>query len=441
MKRPVYLVDFSVCKPPDELQLRWNHGGQEAARSWVPEMNIDPDTPDFFERVSNSSGIDLDRTYFPPSIHPLHCKKPAADIDGAWKEAEMVVVPTCEALLEKTGVAARDIDVVITSTSLFCPIPSLACMLANKLKMKPTVKTYPIGGLGCSAGVSAMSLIRDLLQASPNINILFVPAEIITKCLYTGEQKDLWFANALFRMGGAAALLSNKACWKSTAKYQLLQDETWLGAHNDDAYSCLGWTTDAAGNEGLFLRKDLVTHMGKALEQCMRKLAPRIMTWKQYGEAAYSAIYKAAFPDMKVPEYIPDFTQCVDHFAIHAGGLQVLQGVQRGLRLPLTAMLPSYAVMHDYGNTSCSSTFYAMAYNEACCQVLKGDKLMQVGLGSGPLAAINIWHALRNISNEHTAWSHRVPHGMTEEEVLNNRKHAKPDVMKSSPVETAMSPM
>ena len=45
------------------------------------------------------------------------------------------------------------------------------------------------------------------------------------------------------------------------------------------------------------------------------------MTWRQYGEAAYNAALKAMAADpTSVPDYIPDFTGCVDHFAIHAGG-------------------------------------------------------------------------------------------------------------------------
>ena len=48
------------------------------------------------------------------------------------------------------------------------------------------------------------------------------------------------------------------------------------------------------------------------------QVAPKIMTWQQYGEAAYSMIRKRLTGVEGVP-YKPDFTRCVDHFAIHAG--------------------------------------------------------------------------------------------------------------------------
>ena len=40
-----------------------------------------------------------------------------------------------------------------------------------------------------------------------------------------------------------------------------------------------------------------------------------------------------------------------------AGGYQVLKGVQKGMNLPNAVMLPSFASLRDYGNTSCSTTW------------------------------------------------------------------------------------
>lgn len=73
-------------------------------------------------------------------------------------------------------------------------------------------------GMGCGNGVTAVGLIRDLLQARPNSIALFVPAEITTYAFYPGKHKQYMVANCMFRMGGAAALLSNKRQYARTAK-------------------------------------------------------------------------------------------------------------------------------------------------------------------------------------------------------------------------------
>lgn len=48
----------------------------------------------------------------------------------------------------------------------------------------------------------------------------------------------------------------------------------------------MGWGPDAEGINGVYLGKDVVHHAGKAMEMCVRAIAPKILTWKQYGEVS-----------------------------------------------------------------------------------------------------------------------------------------------------------
>jgi hypothetical protein len=83
------------------------------------------------------------------------------------------------------------------------------------------------------------------------------------------------------------------------------------------------------------------------------------------------------------PRYVPDYTKCIDHFALHAGGYAVLKGIQKGMNLPMEMMLPSFASLRDYGNTSSSTTWYSMSYLERFGMVKKGQRVMQVGWSTG----------------------------------------------------------
>lgn len=56
---------------------------------------------------------------------------------------------------------------MVTSASIFCPTPSLASMLINKVKLRSDIQSYHLGGMGCSNGVVGVGLIRDLLQVRP----------------------------------------------------------------------------------------------------------------------------------------------------------------------------------------------------------------------------------------------------------------------------------
>jgi predicted naringenin-chalcone synthase len=62
----------------------------------------------------------------------------------------------------------------------------------------------------CAAGVISLDLARSMLQLMPNTYVLVVSTENITQNWYFGNTKSMLIPNALFRVGGAAMLLSNK---------------------------------------------------------------------------------------------------------------------------------------------------------------------------------------------------------------------------------------
>ena len=62
-------------------------------------------------------------------------------------------------------VRVLQIDILITNCSLYCPTPSLSSLVVNHFKMRSNIISYSLGGMGCSAGVIAVGLAKELLQA------------------------------------------------------------------------------------------------------------------------------------------------------------------------------------------------------------------------------------------------------------------------------------
>jgi hypothetical protein len=56
------------------------------------------------------------------------------------------------------------------------------------------------------------------------------------------------------------------------------------------------------------------------------------------------------------------------------------------MSLPAHTLLPSFAALRDYGNTSCSTTWYVMAYMESIGSVCRGQHIMQVRQKQGSAA-------------------------------------------------------
>jgi predicted naringenin-chalcone synthase len=56
------------------------------------------------------------------------------------------------------------VDILVVNCSVFNPTPSLAAAVINQFRLKPTVITYNLSGMGCSAGLLSIALVRELLQ-------------------------------------------------------------------------------------------------------------------------------------------------------------------------------------------------------------------------------------------------------------------------------------
>jgi len=407
------MLDFSVYKPPEEYKLDRDSGFVNASK-W--SMYVE-DNARFQLKVCEKSGLNRDGTFLPPAIHPSWAKEPKYDMKTAMLEAEMVMGGAVADVLEKTGIKPEEVDILITNCSIFCPTPSLSSMLINKFKFRRDIQAYHLGGMGCSVGVIAVGLVRDMLQAHPNAVCLYVPTEVTTFCFYPGKVKDYLVANAIFRMGGAAMIAHNKPSMVKRSKYQLMHSVRVHTGQDDTAYNCISWGPDQDGINGVYLGKDVPVQAGIMLEAVIKLITPKIMTWSQYAEAAYFMYNKKVLQNANYKRYVPDYTKCVDHFALHAGGYAVLKGIQKGMNLPTEAMLPSFASLRDYGNTSSSTTWYTMSYLESIGAVKKNEQIMQVGAGGGMKGGVNIWRALKDIDCEHPAWAHLNGRAYTDDDM------------------------
>jgi 3-ketoacyl-CoA synthase len=61
-----------------------------------------------------------------------------------------------------------------------------------------------------AASPIAIDLARQMLELYPNTYALVVSTENITQNMYKGTQRSMLIPNVLFRVGGAAMLMTNK---------------------------------------------------------------------------------------------------------------------------------------------------------------------------------------------------------------------------------------
>ncbi|KQK04750.1 hypothetical protein BRADI_2g15720v3 [Brachypodium distachyon] len=390
--RPVYLVDFACYKPAEERKC-----SRARFMSCTESLGtFTPENVDFQRRTVLRSGLG-DETYLPEAVLNV---PPNPSMANARKEAEMVMFGALDDLFAKTGVKPKDIGILVVNCSLFNPTPSLSAMVVNHYKLRGNIVSYNLGGMGCSAGVIAVDLARDLLKVRRNTYAVVISMENITLNWYFGNDRSKLLPNCLFRMGGAAVLLSNRGSARRRAKYQLVHTVRTHRGADDKAFRCVYQEQDEDGKTGVSLSKDLMHIAGDALKTNITTLGPLVLPLSE------QLLFFLTLAARRVPwawgkrvrPYIPDFKLAFEHFCIHAGGRAVLDELEKNLKLTEAQMEPSRMTLHRFGNTSSSSLWYELAYAEAKGRIRKGDRTWQIAFGSGFKCNSAVWRALRTVN-------------------------------------------
>ena len=209
--RDVYLIDFSCFKPPEELKLsraRFLENAREKGK--FNEASLE-----YMKKFMTRSGLG-EETYLPKDLFD---SKPSM---GAGRdEAKMAMFSALDELFQKTRIKPKDVGILVVNCSHFNPTPSLSAMIINHYKMRGNILSFNLGGMGCSAGIIALDLANDMLQAHGRSYAVVVSTESMTMSWYMGNKRSMLSPNCLFRLGASAVLLSNKRSDRRRAKYKL----------------------------------------------------------------------------------------------------------------------------------------------------------------------------------------------------------------------------
>jgi 3-ketoacyl-CoA synthase len=173
----------------------------------------------FQEQVLKNSGIG-DETYLPKIVfRPRY----TSSLKDGREELSMVMFGAIKNLLATTKVKPKDIKILIVNCGILNTTPSISSMVINHFKLRPDIHSFNLGGMGCAAGITAIDLAKDLLDAYPSSYALVVSTEAVSYSWYSGNDSDMLLPNCFFRMGAAAILLSNFRLDRWRAKYELKQ--------------------------------------------------------------------------------------------------------------------------------------------------------------------------------------------------------------------------
>ncbi|KAL8214985.1 hypothetical protein R6Q57_004434 [Mikania cordata] len=388
----VYLVDFACYKPPDSQKCTKEFMIKKARLS----RYFSEETLDFMKKVFGKSGLG-DSTYL-SEVYLKQVTDPC--MKESRREMEMSVFGSIDMLLKKTGVSCEDIGILVVNCCIYNTMPSLSSMVVNRYKLRDGIISYNLVGMGCSAGLLAIGLAEQFLQVHHNSYALVVSTESITENCYLGDDRSKFLTNCLFRVGGAAVLLSNRRSDRRTCKYELLHTVHTNESHSDQSYNCIIQEEDAAGRLGITVTKHLFKAASTVVTSNVTALGYLILPAQEKLRYLANAVAGKLLTTAYIKPYVPNYSTAVDHFLPHVGGKPVLDELQKNLGFDDSAMEASRMTLYRFGNTSSSSVWYELAYAEAKGRVKKGNRVWQIAFGSGFKCSSVVWRARRTVDSD-----------------------------------------
>lgn len=179
------------------------------------------ETRDLAERLFGDSFPDLDRllpVFGNAGIDQRFSCVPIEwyEHDHGWSDRNSLYVDHALALLEEAaraalddaGLAASDIDAIVTVSTTGIATPSLDAILIGRLGLSPTVHRLPIFGLGCAGGVVGLGRVAQIAAAEPGARVLFLVVELCGLTFRSRDKsKSNLVATALFGDGAAGVVL------------------------------------------------------------------------------------------------------------------------------------------------------------------------------------------------------------------------------------------
>lgn len=282
-----------------------------------------------FDRLQKA--VSVQGRYLSCSIEEYRAFQGFGDSNRAWIRVALEVgEEVLRGVLEGSGLEAKDIAMLMSTTVTGISVPSIEARLMNKIPFSPHLKRLPLFGLGCLAGTAGVARIADYLKGHPEEAAILLSIEL---CSLTLQREDLSIANiissGLFGDGAAGVALvgdNHPSLQEAKKEGRAVEVLDSLSLFFPDSENVMGWEITDTGMK-IILSPGVPgytrDHLRPAVEQLLKQ-------------------NQLEFSDIK-------------KWVTHPGGPKVIQAMEKALELPPEALDITRRSLQDIGNLSSSS--------------------------------------------------------------------------------------
>lgn len=236
------------------------------------------------------------------------------------------------AALEKAGVRADEVDLIMATSITGIATPSLETRLVPIIGFRSDIKRIPIFGLGCAAGAAGIGRVHDYLVGHPNEIAILLSVEL---CSLTLQADDVSMANivssGLFGDGAGAIVMigSHRAEKMGITGPRVVDSKSRLYPETEDA---MGWHIGSTGFR-IFL--------SPAVSEVVSKyLGDEIEGFLNSNEQTISNIGR---------------------WVVHPGGPKILKALEVELELTAGELAVSWNCLAEKGNLSSAAVLHILS--------------------------------------------------------------------------------
>ncbi len=254
-------------------------------------------------------------------------KQPVEKRMGLYKEKILpLAAKAIDKLLKEAEIRSSEITHLITVSCTGVFAPGLEFLIAEHYGLQHTEKSA-VNFLGCYAAMKALKQAHYIAESNPDACILIVSAELCSLHFYPSEADEDLIANLLFADGAAAVMM--------------------CGNKNKHAENKTVLKIEAIGSAFIPHTADLMT-WNITSSAFRMQLSPEVV----------SSIKKNIQP--VVADFLGNANPDIAYWAIHPGGVKIVEAVKESLGLTTDRVTDSMEVLQHYGNMSSPTILFIL---------------------------------------------------------------------------------